>query len=637
MILEKFFKMTNSGDSFIYCPNISCSQPRNPLGHQECQTCKTPLLYRYVWAVGSEAAQIPSGTLVNDRYQVISSQIWLETKPAEAPYLLNEIPEILEPYLYLYPHRLHTPQLYGFCQVGDKNEHPPIVLLDNIPVEKNGQLSPSLPESWSDAPPIRQIYWLWQIWQLWEPLLTQGVATSLLVGDNLRVQGGFVRLREFYDQDTPLDLQDLAQFFYPLCQSAVPEVQHSLLEIYQLMSENEPDTEKITHQFNQLLLEKASELPLSWQIGGATDPGPERSHNEDSCYPLELDNQFVMMATGISPLSHVGIVCDGVGGHEGGEVASQMAVQSLKPLLQNLLTEITESEEITSPQMVTKQLSEIVRVINNVLCTQNDSQGRELRQRMATTLVMAVQVPQKIVTSNGVRSNSHELYLVNVGDSRAYWITDKYCQCITLDDDVATREVRMGRSLYWEGLKRVDGGALTQALGARAGDYLYPQIQRFIIEENGVLLLCSDGLSDNDWVEKSWMNYVPGIIKGEISLEAALQLWINLANEKNGHDNTSIVLAHYRVSPEKLSLLPPLSTTTPTLPLESELSEASKALLYAETEKVSPTVTSQSGLKNLWLVAGLIFLLFLGVGLGTWWQNRPIPPSSLPNPPQNTN
>ncbi|MHC5830810.1 MAG: PP2C family protein-serine/threonine phosphatase, partial [Nostoc sp.] len=104
-------------------------------------------------------------------------------------------------------------------------------------------------------------------------------------------------------------------------------------------------------------------------------------------------------------------------------------------------------------------------------------------------------------------NNTHELYLANVGDSRAYWITRNYCQLLTVDDNVATREVRLAQSLYRKALLRADASALTQALGTKDAESLRLKVQRLIVEEDGILLLCSDGLSDNNWVEQSWQNY----------------------------------------------------------------------------------------------------------------------------------
>ncbi|NES68815.1 MAG: serine/threonine-protein phosphatase, partial [Okeania sp. SIO2D1] len=434
-------------------------------------------------------------------------------------------------------------------------------------------------------------------------------------------------------------------FWSNLIPTAHPHIQQPLQEICQMIGDIGESLEAIAPKLNQLLLEQAAKLPLNAEIVGATDTGPVRLHNEDCCYPTEQDlvsNQLV---------PHLAMICDGVGGHDGGEVASQLAVQSIKRLVQNLLTEVAQQQDLTSPDLVMKQLEEIIRVVNNMIATENDEQGRESRQRMGTTLVMALQLPQQVKPSlESNPNNAHELYIANLGDSRAYWLTKNTCQLLTVDDDVASRETRLGHCLYWQALERRDAGALTQALGTRDGEFIRPTIQRFLIEEEGLLLLCSDGLSDNDWVEKSWTEYTSRIFRGEFSLKQAVEYLIELANDKNGHDNTSVVLAHYRISPEQLVLLNNPTVTPLEKEVMPELSEASKALLYSsddndDVSELKPEVDldpdpdseveampNSPRLKPWMFMVGLLLILFVGAVVAVWrnWENFRSNPNDAP-------
>lgn len=613
----------SSSSQAIYCPNPACSEPRNSLGRQECEACQTPLIYRYLWAVGPEAESIAPGEALDDRYWVVAPQIWLDTQPGASPALPERLPNAIIPYLHLYPYRLHVPEAYGFYLGGEASQEVEILLLDNAPIDLVGNLLPSFPDVWSGTGAVRQVYWLWQIFKLWNPLSEQGVAASLLSAENIRVEGWRVRLRELYPGRFKPTLRDLAESWMPWIEISQEAVQPHLQAICQLLRRQNADTEAIASELNQLLLEQAAQLPLHLEVAGATDPGPKRRQNEDSCYPTAVELQQRKTPPHDKLIPHFVIVCDGVGGHDGGEVASQLAVQSLKPLIQTLLVEVEQQSELTPPELVSKQLEESVRVVNNLISAQNNDQGRESRQRMGTTLAMALQLPQKVKAGSGQEfENGHELYLVNVGDSRAYWITQDYCQRLTVDDDVAAREVRFGRSLYWEALQRPDAGALTQAVGTRDAEFLHPTIQRLIVEEDGLLLLCSDGLSDNDWVEKSWVNYAPAVLKGEMPLEVAVESWIQLANEKNGHDNSSVAIAHCRISPEKLVLFSPTVQLPSTTPLaEPELSEASQALLYGETAPTGQAVPVRRKRNQLkvWLpLMGLLGVLLVG-GAVVWW------------------
>jgi protein phosphatase len=674
MFLDKKSHMMSSFSQPIYCPNPSCPEPQNTFGRQHCAACETDLIYRYLWAVGPEVEEVPRGQIIADRYFVIAPQIWLDSRPDLPPSLPEQPPEAIVPYLHLYPQRLHTSEVYGFCQLGEAEETGEtataetektvdVLLLENVPIDPYGRLYPSILESWSQTPAARQIYWLWQMLELWTPLSEQGMASSLLVPENLRVEGARVRLLQLHRGNYQPTLRDLGDVWSGLVETAKPEVQSRLGEICQFMRRSSMNLEAIALELNELLLEQAAQLPLHLEVVGMTDTGPQRSQNEDCCYPTPADFKQSKTSSGEKLIPYLTIVCDGVGGHDGGEIASQLAVQSLKALIQNLLAEIAQQEELMTPAMVIKQLAEIVRVVNNVISAQNNEQGKELRQRMGTTLVMALQLPQKVKVkvSEDLRSNnSHELYLVNVGDSRAYWISENSCQRLTVDDDVASREVALGHNLYWEAQRRIDAGALTQALGTRDADFLHPTIQRFIIEDEGLLLLCSDGLSDNDLVEQSWESYGPAVLKGEMSLEEAVLSLIQLANEKNGYDNTSVVMTRCRMSPEKVVLFnstpasasvslpmsPSLSTSvsrpmSPSLSVktpDSKLSESSKQLLYPETAPDPALDRKPQQFKLLLPILGLLALMLVGGGLGLWVRSRQNPepvPEQLPPPPEN--
>ncbi|NJR65145.1 MAG: hypothetical protein HC772_07190 [Leptolyngbyaceae cyanobacterium CRU_2_3] len=176
----------------IQCANPDCLHPDNDLGQVVCKRCQKPLLYRYLWAVNT--ADIPVDTSVADRYLVVHPQIWLDTQPARQADLPPLIPNSMLPYLHLYSQRLHTPGLYGFCKQAE--DAPAITLLDNVPITSTGQLLPNLETVWKNTSPVRQVYWLWQFLQLWLPLKDMEVTNSLLVPDNLYVEGWRVRLRE---------------------------------------------------------------------------------------------------------------------------------------------------------------------------------------------------------------------------------------------------------------------------------------------------------------------------------------------------------------------------------------------------------------------------------------------------------
>jgi protein phosphatase len=657
-------------DRIIHCVNPICSHPINFVGSRVCANCQTPIVYRYVWAIGENLSKIHVGKIIADRYEVVAPQIWLDKQPGEMPETKDELPGSIIPYLRLYGMRYakdvklclsprssplpsavsHLPQVYGFVDLSLETASK-VILLENAPIDESGKLYPSIMEMWEQATSVRQVYWLWQILQLWQLLSDFDVEASLFLPNNLRVQGWCVRLLELVETSrihTPItSLQRLGESWQPLVAKAHPSIAEQLQNILNPILQGKSQFAEISKQLNLLLLSSAAELPLALKVAGATDIGIEQQQNEDSCFPNNEDS------IDDSLLPRVSIVCDGIGGHEGGEVASQLAVQSMKLQIRALLTEVAQQSEPVSPELLQQQIEASLRVVNNLICNANNQQNREGTQRMGTTLVMSVQVPQAVRSTMGWDAeNSHELYIASIGDSRVYWITRDSCQQLTVDDDVLAREVRAGRSMYRKAIERPDATALTQALGTKEGESLYIAVQRLIIDEDGVLLLCSDGLSDNNLIERSWQDFALPVLNGQMTLKDGLYAWIRLANETNGHDNISLVMTYCRVSPEYITAKPsseesPLGIFEGKIEPDkefkveddkSELADSSQALLdldgelpdkptLPEVTQVSATSKNQNQKqrKPLVLLVGLLLLLLgsASLGLFIWWLYNP--------------
>jgi protein phosphatase len=362
--------------------------------------------------------------------------------------------------------------------------------------------------------------------------------------ENLRVDGWCLRLCELIPDypsgNNKVTLSKLGTLWLQSLPSAAPAIAERLGVIFDKMQAEKASLRDVAGALNRIILEQTSQLPLMWRIAGGTDSGSVHQHNEDSYYPtpLELPHD----PTG----GKIAIICDGVAGHEGGEVASQMAVQLLKIQTQSLFADLLKSQQIVSPEQICNTISAIIRVVNNTITAENQSQERVDLRRMGTTMVMAIQVNQRMRNIKRV-SISHEIYIAHVGDSRAYWITPQRCQLLTIDDDIATREVKQGRDVPWHSARRADATALTQALGMKSGELIKPTVQRFLAIEDGILLLCSDGLSDRNLVESSWQDYADRILTTDLPLAEAVQSWLELAHGRNGDDNISLVLMSCQV------------------------------------------------------------------------------------------
>ncbi|MDJ0605603.1 protein phosphatase 2C domain-containing protein, partial [Microcystis sp. M53602_WE12] len=520
----------------LQCQNLTCLSP-NALTNRFCEKCGTPLVKRYLWMMGDWVrTYYHVGELIDNRYLVKQPQIVLDTKPAQAPQAPDEPPSWISLYLKLLPFHLHIPQVYGYIPSPDERLNMDIWLLEygTIPLDQTGELIypellPTLAEVWSQASDLRQIHWLWQMAKLWHPLQRKAVVSSLLNPSLTRVNDQLLQLLELSkDEATAPNLKDLGAFWTGLIPTAAANIQDFLVSLTQELESGDLDRpESLIAILDYALQHYGGGQERSYEIFTCTDTGLLREHNEDACYPPT--NQAITLAHGQNPLA---IVCDGIGGQEGGEIAAQLAIKTLS---REINPSPTTNIEIY-PDSYSLILEQAIRVTNDLISQRNDQESRQDRQRMGTTLVMAF-------------AQAQEMYAAHVGDSRIYWITAHSCHQVTVDDDLASREVKLGYLLYCDAIQYPNAGALVQALGMSSANNLHPTVQRLIIDQDCVFLLCSDGLSDYDRVEQYWDSEIVPLLRGEKNVTAVGESLLQLANQKNGHDNSTIALVYCRVVP----------------------------------------------------------------------------------------
>jgi protein phosphatase len=619
----------------LYCPNEYC-QAANPLTHKFCQRCSTPLPKYYLWAVGDNLNLGNSGEILADRYLIIDQSVVVDLKPG----LLPQIPELdkldqIKAYLKLVPYRLHIPQVYGILSLGEGKSQVEVLLLEKPPLlidtDTYTQVSfcSELVTAWGDASSMRQMNWLWQIAHLWQPLMMEGVASSLLDSNLLRVEGALVRLLQLrFDSQPEPTLSQLGEFWHKLLDNAKPAIAEFLHQVTDALREGKIiSSEQLIQVLDQGLTDlgtASSKQDVSYpcatiKIITQTDTGPSRQRNEDACYP----------PSGIQvtkpPQQHaLAIVCDGIGGHEGGNIASNLAIETIQKQVIDLTSVPYENID---PLTLLTDLEQAVAIVNDKISQRNDTENRQGRQRMGTTLVMALPI-------------AHEMYITHIGDSRAYWITRHGCNQITLDDDVACREVRLGYAVYREALQHSGSGSLVQALGMSRSGSLHPTAQRFIIDEDAVFLLTSDGLSDFDRVEECWDTEILPIITEEANLEDVAPRLIEIANTKNGHDNVTIALLHYQIKnsePDiKLKAKIPDISESKTVNLTDSTDADTTLDSHQQTQVISEP--KQNPLTKLPLQLVIIFGVFLASAyLGYWYKTQLEKQSTSDPQPQQTN
>ncbi len=594
----------------IQCSNEACNAANNDTD-KYCQQCGMPINKRYLWAVGEGISTLEVGDIVQSRYLLLGDRIFLDTKPRIEPTPRStEIPYEIKPYLRLVPYRLQIPQVYAWLP-SQELDTAKILLLENAAIysgaQMEGQLMPQLTALWEDATSLRQLHWLWQIAGLWQPLSAEGVASSLLDNQLIRVEQSVVRLLQLQLDvaGVPPKLSQLGELWHSLLPAAKPAISEYLDRVcYGLITGEISHPDDLVACLEKALTECGKFLSYTITTSTLSDRGPSRQRNEDACYPPSGSTKTTTNSASI--ISTLTIVCDGIGGHEGGNVASNLAIEAITEQVEQL--QLADMSNLNNP--LVGALEHATHAANDRISDRNDREHRQGRQRMGTTLVMAI-------------AQQQQMYITHVGDSRAYLITRTGCHQVTLDDDVAAREVRLGYSLYSTALLQPASGSLIQALGMNLA--LHPTVNRFILDEDCVFLLCSDGLSDYDRVEQHWEAEILPLVEGKSKVNDAAARLIEIANTHNGHDNVTVSVMQYQgnfvepQSPLNLSLALLESNLPPEEIVESQLLEKPEPIIEppatVTTEFVAPVPKKSSPvsaiLLGLILLAGLVGLVYL--------------------------
>src|SRR5215470_5923820 len=253
-------------------------------------------------------------------------------------------------------------------------------------------------------------------------------------------------------------------------------------------------------------------MALRIEVAGETNVGMKRTHNEDSFSILEESGLY--------------IVADGMGGHASGEVASKMAVESLK----EFFAATAADPERTWPYKMDRSKGyEENRLITGIKLANlriYESAQRDARQRgMGTTIVTMFAV------EDGV-------YVAHVGDSRVYRIRDGKIEQLTEDHSLLNDYIKMKRLTAEEIANFPHKNVIVRALGMK--DTVKVDTRFEVPVANDVYLLCSDGLSGP--VSEPEM---VDILSQNPDIKTATSKMIEKANEHGGPDNVTCVLVRW--------------------------------------------------------------------------------------------
>lgn len=242
-------------------------------------------------------------------------------------------------------------------------------------------------------------------------------------------------------------------------------------------------------------------MASSHAVRGRTDVGMERDHNEDAHDAVPLEDGWLLL------------VCDGMGGHEAGEVASAVALARLR-------ADLLAAPPGADPR---EALRRALLDANEAVLEASEDTGHPT---MGTTAVVGL-----------VRGD--RLWYGWVGDSRLYVYRRGSLLRRSVDHTHVQRLVDAGVLTPAEARRHPDANVLVQALGGGRGSQLElaPSVEGPVaLEQGDVVLLCSDGLYDL-FDDHEIYPEIAGL-----GLEPAVDRLVDEANRRGGHDNITVLL-----------------------------------------------------------------------------------------------
>ena len=220
------------------------------------------------------------------------------------------------------------------------------------------------------------------------------------------------------------------------------------------------------------------------RLQARTDRGLAREANEDAALAELLPGSPTFLAgrTGLLPGSTALLaVADGVGGYPGGALASQTAIAAVAAVIRDATRAAPSAGTLDRPEAALRAaFAEAIRRVRE--------QQQGAHARMSSTLVAAV-----VQAVEGAAQGSGEAWIANVGDSRAYLVTDGAARQLTLDHSWVAESIRAGELSADDPRAMLSRNLITRSIGSRSEvevDVFGP----VELPPGSVLLLCSDGL-----------------------------------------------------------------------------------------------------------------------------------------------
>jgi protein phosphatase len=243
------------------------------------------------------------------------------------------------------------------------------------------------------------------------------------------------------------------------------------------------------------------------QATGLTDRGKVRNNNEDRF--LIIDDEVL----------HLIAVADGMGGHAAGEIASSLAVESVRSYLAEKREDIIDRAKDKRP--LSSFLKEMLSYANAVVYSAGEENPEYAGMGTTMTLVL---------------SAAGSDWLAHIGDSRAYLLRNNHILSLTEDHTLVAQLVKTGEIQANDAGKHPQRHILTRALGTDKKACF--DIKQLALQPKDRLILCTDGL--HGYVDEP---EILSIAARHNDREEIVRLLVAKANEKGGMDNITVIVA----------------------------------------------------------------------------------------------
>lgn len=226
----------------------------------------------------------------------------------------------------------------------------------------------------------------------------------------------------------------------------------------------------------------------------------------------EMNQDYYYISTSLDEVQ-LYILADGMGGYNGGEIASSLAVETAKNYIENNFKE-TEKDRDSIIQLLGSSME-----YANMVVYEKSKENPEL-QGMGTTLEICLIYNNKV-------------YVGHIGDSRIYRIRNQFIRKLTQDHSYVQKLVKEGTITKEQAAHHPQKNMLMKALGCNA--FVEPDVMVKGFLKDDILIMCSDGLTN--LVEQEKMYEL-----ASKNIELAPKKLVELANERGGYDNITVIV-----------------------------------------------------------------------------------------------